>query len=282
MFKFWFCFAFKLGDDALSKHLAQFNAPLVERVKVPDGALREHHMLIERHQLAENFRGKPFGKNHVGWTITLKHTMRHQPFRRAFSSDLLSGLAERQRLGLGENVRHKHIVMLSQRVERVSKRNKVTRDQPRSLMDELIEGMLAVRARLAPVYGAGLVANGAAVERNVLAVALHRQLLQVSGKSLQILLIRKNSDSVCAKEVVVPEADQPHEYGEVLLKWSSAKMLIQLMESVQHGPEMVGTDGQHRGKANRRIHGVAPADPIPEFKHVGRIDPEFSYLCGIG
>src|ERR1039458_10159683 len=59
-------------------------------------------------------------------------------------------------------------------------------------------------------------------------------------------------------------------------------MLVHLVESVEHGSEMVWADGDHRRKANRRIHGVAPADPIPKLEHVRRVDTELRYLHSVG
>jgi hypothetical protein len=44
-------------------------------------------------------------------------------------------------------------------------------------MDQLVEGVLAVGTRLAPVEGAGLVVDLASIERDVFAVALHSELL---------------------------------------------------------------------------------------------------------
>src|SRR5216684_3427050 len=40
------CLALELRDDALSQNLAEFDAPLIEGVDVPDGALGEHAVLI--------------------------------------------------------------------------------------------------------------------------------------------------------------------------------------------------------------------------------------------
>jgi len=39
--------ALKLGDDAVGQHFAEFYAPLVEGVDVPDGALDEDFVLVE-------------------------------------------------------------------------------------------------------------------------------------------------------------------------------------------------------------------------------------------
>ena len=48
--------AFQFRDDALGKHLSQLDAPLVERINLPDGALGEHAMLIKRDELPQRRR----------------------------------------------------------------------------------------------------------------------------------------------------------------------------------------------------------------------------------
>src|SRR2546426_2535039 len=46
MGQFWLFGALQFRDDAVCQHLAKFNAPLVERVDVPDGSLGEDFMLV--------------------------------------------------------------------------------------------------------------------------------------------------------------------------------------------------------------------------------------------
>ena len=94
--------------------------------------------------------------------------------------------------------------------------DEVDRDQLRALVDQLVEAVLAVRARLAPVHRAGLVVDPRAVEGDVLAVGLHRQLLQVGGEALQVLVVRHDADRLGAEEVHVPHGEQAHEHGQVL------------------------------------------------------------------
>ena len=43
-------------NDPLRENLAEFDAPLIEAVDLPDGALREDAVLVQRHQLAESGR----------------------------------------------------------------------------------------------------------------------------------------------------------------------------------------------------------------------------------
>src|SRR5215217_3145143 len=42
--------ALQLGDDALGERLAQLDAPLIERIHVPDDALGEDAVLVEGHE----------------------------------------------------------------------------------------------------------------------------------------------------------------------------------------------------------------------------------------
>ena len=53
------------------------------------------------------------------------------------------------------------------------------------------------------------------------------------------------------------------------------------MEAVEQGSKVVRPDGQHGREADRRIHGITPADPVPELEHVGGVDAELGHLRGI-
>src|SRR6059058_5767544 len=90
----------ELRNDPLGQHLAQLDSPLIERVDVPDDALSEHAVLVERDELSERLRRQPLGEDRVRGAITLEDPMRNQTVRRALGLDLLTRLAEGQRLGL--------------------------------------------------------------------------------------------------------------------------------------------------------------------------------------
>src|SRR5215472_16346610 len=93
-------------------------------------------------------------------------------------------------------------------VERLRERDEVAGNQPRPLMDQLIEGMLAIRSRFSPVDRAGIGLNGFAGQRDMFAVAFHRQLLKVRRESLEVLVVRENGHGLRAEKVVVPDAQQ--------------------------------------------------------------------------
>src|ERR1035437_3271302 len=47
-------------------------------------------------------------------------------------------------------------------------------------------------------------------------------------------------------------------------------------EAVQHGAKVIRAYGCHGRKADRRVHRVATAYPVPELEHVRRIDAELA------
>src|SRR2546429_3476380 len=49
-----------------------------------------------------------------------------------------------------------------------------------------------------------------------LSVALHRQLLQISRKPLEVLLVRQHRNRLRAEEIGVPDAQKAHEHRQVL------------------------------------------------------------------
>ena len=75
-------------------------------------------------------------------------------------------------------------------------------------MNQLIEGMLAVGSRLAPVDRARVVSHALPLERHVLAVALHGELLEVGGEAFQILIVGQHRDGLRAEEVGVPDSQK--------------------------------------------------------------------------
>src|SRR5215470_11114502 len=113
--------------------------------------------------------------------------MRHEPIERAFRFDLIGGLAESQRLRLREHIGDQDVVMPAQSVERLDKRDEIAGYEARALVDQLIERMLAIGTRLSPKDRPGSVIDLRAIERDVLAVALHGKLLEIRREALQIL-----------------------------------------------------------------------------------------------
>ena len=100
--------------------------------------------------------------------------MRYKPLRDAFGLDLLLGLAESEGLSLREHIGQKDVVLMPQRIQRLFEGDKVTRYEPRSLMNQLVKLVLTVRTWLPPVNGAGCMRDLGSNKCDVFTVALHR------------------------------------------------------------------------------------------------------------
>src|SRR5271155_5345476 len=121
--------------------------------------------------------------------------------------------------------------MPSERIQRAAKSDEVARNQFRPLVDELVERMLPVGARLATVNRSGLVVYQRAFERDVLAVRFHRELLQVGGKALDVLLVWQLRNGLRAEKIFVPDPEQAHQHRQIALERRRAKMLVDRVEA---------------------------------------------------
>src|SRR3546814_4959550 len=61
-----------------------------------------------------------------------------------------------------------------------------------------------------------------------------------------------------------------------------AEMQVHRMETIEHFAETLRTDRQHGRQADRRIHGISTADPVPETEHVRGVDAEFAHAGLVG
>ena len=73
--------------------------------------------------------------------------------------------------------------------------------------------MLAIRAWFAPDDWSCLIIRDATISCDVLAVRLHVALLHVSCETAQVLVVRQQSLSLGAVEVVVPDAYEREDDG---------------------------------------------------------------------
>ena len=131
-------------------------------------------MFIERDQSPKCLRRQALGEQSIGRTIAFEYPVRCEPRWRSVSRDRLFALTECQRFGLRKQIRHQQIMMVPYGVQGLAEAYEVTWDKAGALMDELIEGVLAIGARFSPVDGPGFVVDSRAIQRHMLAVALHR------------------------------------------------------------------------------------------------------------
>ena len=91
----------------------------------------------------------------VRWGARIRGPLRAHARRLHLGQRLLAGPPAHQGLGLGEEVGHELGVMVAQRILAVDGGDEVRGDHLGPLVDELVEGVLAVGAGLAPDHGAG-------------------------------------------------------------------------------------------------------------------------------
>src|SRR5215813_14177738 len=135
-------------------------------------------------------------------------------------------------------------------IKRLTKSDEITWDQPRSLVDQLVKRMLTVGSRLPPIDWTRIVIDPLTIESHMFAVALHGQLLQISRKALEILLIGQHGHGLRAEEVVVPDRQETHEHRQIALKGRGTEMFVHLMETIQHGAEVIRADSKHGREPN--------------------------------
>src|ERR1051325_11020945 len=107
---------FQFRNDALCQNLSEFDTPLVEGINIPHNPLREYGMLIKRDQLTQRLWCQALRKDGVGWPVTFKHAMRHEPGRRTVRLHLRRRLAKSESFCLRENIREQKIMMAAQRI----------------------------------------------------------------------------------------------------------------------------------------------------------------------
>ena len=263
---------------------------MIEGVDAPDGALHKNLVLIQGNQLAEDFRRQPVVYDGAGGLIPRQHPVRHgaveqlarKTGRLQLASRLRCGPPAHQRFRLGQGVGEHCILMRKIVVLVLDRDNKIRRYEASALMHQLVEGMLAVVAGRPPDDWASLVTHHLAMPGNAFAVALHLKLLKISREMAQAVVVREDRMGRGTEEVDVPHPQQTHEHRHVPLPRRGAEVLIHGMRAVQKLLEAVHAYHDRNRQTDGRPKGITTAHPIPELKHVGRVDAEGSHLVAIG
>mmetsp|Transcript_17542 Transcript_17542/g.45004 ORF Transcript_17542/g.45004 Transcript_17542/m.45004 type:complete len:224 (+) Transcript_17542:929-1600(+) len=172
--------------------------------------------------------------------------------------------------------------MLAHRVLRLHRREEVARDQLRALVDQLVEGVLAVGAWLSPDDRAGRDGDGFAAARDTLAVGLHVSLLEVRAEAVQVLIVRQDRVRLGTKKVAVPHAERREEHRQVAAEGRCEEVLVHLVCAGQELDEVLPADRERDRRADRRPRRVAAAHPVPKAEHVGRVDAERRHGVAVG
>ena len=230
----------KFRKDLLGELLAEFNTPLVVTVDVPDNALGEDLVFVHGDEGTERFRRNVVHHDGVGRLVAFEHLVRGEEcdflFALAVLAEFFLGLGERlavhQGFGLCKEVAEQLLVVVADLVVAVCRGDEVARNHLGALVDELVEGVLAVGTRFAPEDRTRLVVHALAVTVNGLAVRFHVCLLEVGGEAVEVLVVREHGVAGSAEEVVVPNADEGEDDREVLVSRSGLEMLIHFVCSL--------------------------------------------------
>ena len=162
---------------------------------------------------------------------------------------------------------------------RLGEADEVGRHQPRALVDQLVEGVLAVGARLAPHDRAGVdVDRRARRGRPTCRCSPCRAAGGTPGSGAGAG-VRQHRVRLRAEEVGVPDAEQAQQHGQVRARAARCGSARRSRGSRRGTREAVGPDGDHQRQADRRVDRVAAADPVPEPEHVGGVDAELRDLA---
>ena len=205
--------SFELWKQSLGELFAEFYPHLVERVDPPDDPLGEDLMLVERDQRAQRPGCELAVEQRVCGPVALEGLGRREEFESGaghplgldFCARLLGCATPHQRLRLGEEVGQKSLVVISERVVAHRRCQEIAGDPLGPLVDQLIEGVLAVGTRLAPDDRTGRGAHRRAVAGGLLAVRLHIALLEVAGEVRKVVIIGQDGVRLGSQEVVVPD-----------------------------------------------------------------------------
>ena len=142
----------------------------------------------------------------------------------------------------------------------------IGRDQPRALVQQLVEGVLAVRAGLAPHDRRGLHVDDAAVAIDALAVAFHFELLQIRRQPLQVLLVGQHRVRIGAEHARIPDAEQAEHDRRVLLDRRGAEVLVHLVRAVEDLLEVAVADGERRSAGRSTTTANSGRRPSPRTR----------------
>mmetsp|Transcript_73394 Transcript_73394/g.174967 ORF Transcript_73394/g.174967 Transcript_73394/m.174967 type:complete len:218 (+) Transcript_73394:505-1158(+) len=180
-------------------------------------------MLVQGQQQTEVVRIADRQEQGIGGPVPAEDLVRDQLLRHPFSLQLLGSFAQGQGVRLRKEVGHELVVVghrLTIQADGILgglKADEVCRNHS-ALVHELVEGVLAIGARLPEVDRTCGHCAFLAVHLHALAVALHVQLLDMRHKAHQRLAVRQHGTALVAQAGGIPNCQQPQDRRQVLLQ----------------------------------------------------------------
>ena len=273
-----------------SEHLSQLDAPLIEGADAPDESLHSRSVLIDRKQLPAGVRVQLLEQQRGRWTVSREELVLLQILGNALRRQVLVVLSVSERVGLSEEVGHELVViahrlaLAEQRVLARAETDEVAGNHA-SLVNQLVEAVLAVGSWLAEIHLADVERHRRSVHRHSLAVRFHVHLLDVGGEAEQRLRVGQQGATGVAgdqsppprslQEAGVPHTDEAQHHRDVLLHGRGARVHVDVVragEELLH--HLVTVVERQRQETHRRADAVAAAHPVPEAEDVLLVDAE--------
>ena len=247
-----------MGQNALCQELAQLHAFLVEGVDIPRKALEHDLVLKVGQQSAQGAGSQLIADDNAGGTAAGEVLVAVVVFLAAGEGNDLRCHIGAQLLLAGAALDHNIGVHLA-----VTEAHKLQRGDVGALVQELVEGVLAVGAGLAEDHGAGDIVDRLTVTVDGLAVGLHIQLLQVCGEAAQSLGVGQHRGIGIAQNIALVNADQSVQQGRVLQQILILGDSVSFGSAIEELGEDLGAKGQGQyDAAHTGGRGITAADEV--------------------
>ena len=140
--------------------------------------------------------------------------------------------------------------------------DEVHRDHVRSLMQELKERVLRVRARLAKDHRRRCMRDRGAIRTGLLAVRLHFELLKKGGEPRQPLAVGDDRNRAASLNIATPDTDQGEKNRQIVRQRRLREMAVHLGGAAQKRLEFRPTDRNRQRQPHRGPERETPADPF--------------------
>ena len=99
---------------------------------------------------------------------------------------------------------------------------------------------------------------------------------------MHVLVVRQNSLRISPKEIVIPNAQQRQNYGDIFLKTCRTEVIVHVVSTGEELLKILKTDKAGNRKSDGGPQRIATADPIPEAEHIFGVNAKFFYFGAVG
>ena len=151
---------------------------------------------------------------------------------------------------------------------RLDGRQKITRNQTRPLMDQLIKRMLPIGTCSTPDDLPRFIVYRLSITINRLAITLHETLLQKTSQLIHVLIIGEDTLRMSTKKIGIPYTNHAQQNRNIFIKWRLPKMHIHIMHPLEHLLKIFIPNRTSESQTDRARKRKTTTDPLPKSKHI--------------